>query len=550
MAGGTFAVNRVECALVWIQLVRSIALAIFLPCLLFLARFSYETLTMSWKNARRDELAHKFYLPLVEEMIKVGTLLIMKAISNIQYIQLGYVLIFFNTVQLMDRSSMYLPHSENFSKLYELFTHQRSFESKHANDSKEEMQALFRSILNNSDPEETPDIRGSISSDNSDETLIVNKKVSIASFPPTFNMNMKQQTESSTPIDIADPTNTVDTHKILSNYKSCYDFVDKLYSVSPKNTYHLNTATAIAAFDSSVTNNQEINYNDLLSSVESNEVAHNEQEDNIDLTLDRVHTQDTHYGGGGGGNFKYKFPDGRKIEFGGGAGFDYSHTKPDSGKSNALDIYESKESGLVRFVNWFSWLFPQFLPINAVQETKVASENTHLIRKRLSTYKINNRSQSLVSNSASIVTYFTDEQANYYDTNVPVNRYQNFQYFITIFFDYSFDDFKSVIDVPPLFKRFGLMLNEFPICYDLMDSINILSWNFIAFVVYGGLFISSDNVVPITAAIIIFVVKLFKLNYLNNSEQRLGFKIIILCESFITVIGLLVCSLLYFRKLV
>ncbi|KAK6202403.1 uncharacterized protein RJT21DRAFT_118423 [Scheffersomyces amazonensis] len=560
-----------------ITLIRSLALSIILPGILFLVHFMYDTLTMNWRCKRLQQYQYQyqyqlsFYLPLIEEFLKFSILFILTCISKLQYTQIGFVILALNTSEILTRYMSF--ESDKFLKLYDMFTHQEAFESKYSTDSKEEMHALFQSILNNEDDIVSNDIndnindnnnynRQSISSGNSEDTLFINKKVSMASLPSTFNLTKTEVASSSSlqnsnSIDSQNTVQTVDSIKILSNYKSCYDFVDKLYSVSPKNTYHLNTATAIAAFDNALSDNQpNINY-DLLERVDHMQCTNvTLPSDDDELALQPVTTQDTHFGGGGGGNFKYKFPDGRKIEFGGGAGFDYSHSKPgsDSGSDSEAQHYQSpyefKDNKFIRFINWFSWLVPPLLPISVAHKNEeVNQESTHLLKKRLSTFKISKRSQSIISTSTSIGTYYTGEQTNYYNTSNPIDRYKNFVMFINLFFDYSVDDFNSAVEIPLLFKRFGVIFNEFPIVFNLLDCFNFMAWNFITIMIYGTLFLSNHKSILIGMSVGLFIIKLFKINYLNNPNNRFGYKGLIATELFINSAGIFAICLLIIEKL-
>lgn len=147
----------------------------------------------------------------------------------------------------------------------------------------------------------------------------------------------------------------------------------------PKNTFHLITASATAilksevAFEDSV--GEEVTEPQINSSpfIDDNEYENNEHENQASHNPDvsSIHTTDTHLSGGGGGNFKYKFPGGGKLKFGGGGGLDYDHrdgkkrnSVNSSVKSSRVVMNQESESRVSQSYaqhlhKWTNWLLLQ-----------------------------------------------------------------------------------------------------------------------------------------------------------------------------------------------
>ncbi|KAK6456054.1 uncharacterized protein RJT20DRAFT_127828 [Scheffersomyces xylosifermentans] len=554
-----------------------------------LVQFIYSTLSIRTKNSRytcynqKAPLFESFYFPLIQSALAAIYIFVLSCIGEMSYSRLYVPIIMVNSYAIASSWDFsvinFLTIRPKFLQLYDLWVNQETYRSKL--DNKDEVEHLFAVIMN---AEEKERKRQSITSMNSEDTLLgLDRKLSVNHFPPTFHvekeMSSKTQQELTSkyiPIkNYRSDTSLLSSSSHLTNYHSMSDFVDKLYSVSPKNTYHLNTATAIAAMASSASDNRV--HNDLLDSEDPLAILENVCE-NIDHPCNEdehlcpqnisntnncsIITEGTHYGGGGGGNFKFKIPGGGKLEFGGGAGFDYKHSDehdPDDDpedpvqpeqppeKPKKVEVrdcepvqspYPSTPSRFVTLINKFSWLFPPLLPIGERNDVRFCVRGSFpALKHSLSRYRLNSNNERS-SRMGSIATFSRSSEyeglGSYIRSNC-IDKYSRFNYFVSYYFDYSLDDHRE-FEVDPGFKTFGVLNSEVPFSSVLADCFNHLAWNAIIITIYANLFMTSSvnsaTIASFTVAEL--VLRLFKLNYLRNPENKCNFKSVILAESFVT----------------
>lgn len=629
ITAGVFGLNQLLAMPPQLSIVyhKTLILSILMVVIRYLVSFIHEILTLAM-SAPLNNFTY-FWGPLIEHAVVILFVYAMSHCAThstglgLNFNQLAVALFVYNTTVLYMEFLSFANYKHKFAKflcVYDVWVHQDTYRGKYKNDSA--IAALLLNIVDEGDE--------SVRSYNSDETLL-NKKISLFKLPSSFNvtndtkMTNSQLTGSDNETNIvcsnentmtgvkgkgsatlyipmeneptnvpmeSDPSNSdtlcdpvvpieharknsyalIRMERSLSTFKSTYDLVDKLYSVSPKNTYHLNTVEALNAetltcdreydsigkvdpladlpeqYDNIIESpkkkksrsehNGEIQ--DTLSDTE--EIAYQQdpaieqgiQESTVSLhKASTIHlksslgTSDTHWGGGGGGNFKFKAPGGGKVEFGGGAGFDYRKGKrgsEDSGddkrgdgrkrrgsdkaissrrhsisNSNSvcfMNAYDDRPliARVASFINWFEWLAPPFLPLNKKRE---GSGSFPLLRERLSSYNFDRACSVLTLN------YGTMEEQKPQD-------YASFKYFVSYYYDYR------KIDVDPMFERYGVLHTEMSYGMLLACVVNQLMWSAVMLCGYGAMFIW----LHIALLPIIIVASMFRLNYLKGGSPR------------------------------
>lgn len=359
---------------------------------------------------------------------------------------------------------------------------------------------------------------------------------------PVFNLN---SFEKAIPLAHSKLMQTMNLSLVSYN-----DSIERLYSVSPKNSLHRQLG-------------QNYGKNDAISAKFSEAF---ESSILVDLEAQSFHTADTHFGGGGGGNFKYELPDGTKLKFGGGAGFDYSHgsnpgsergSRDDSsdsvksadykfnlklyksspelgaslasfstrethsnpyGLSDETSIEESR-SRLLQLVSWFRWMLP--IAHKDDQPARVSPKALrHIIRKKMSTYTMN--SETTLLKSCPRRLYGTIEISSQLAASRPVenvHEYYKFAKFANLFFDVwspRLLDFYKGVD--PAFSHFGTLLTDLPVFYFTIYSLSICLWQFSSTLILAYPFVDSCPTVATYLGIValLIVVRFFCINYLHN----------------------------------
>ncbi|RLV93940.1 hypothetical protein JA1_002125 [Spathaspora sp. JA1] len=523
---------------------------ILIPYIIY---YIYEVITLNVRriNTRQGIFDSVIYPIFIEEISKLLVLKWMSSngrqLSPIDYfwLCLSYCLIGSNVYY-------YNPQNYNlryfkFLQFYDSWIHQNYFKTENPFKNNQEIDYIIN--LMSEEEERVYDYprkktHPSFSSDVSGDTVV--PRCSIMNLPSEFNLT--KQDSSSTIItsssSLLSKPRTI--NPTLKNYRSCSDFVDKLYSVSPKNTYHLNTATAAAAAVESC------NIDEYLDSEDDEELS----------------TQGRHFGGGGGGNFKLKLPDGTKIEFGGGAGGDYKdgdnsgddgdddggnnrrggdhgdryrdgdHDHDDDtttiNSSPKIDNITNNTSQTHKtYTQFYSWLFPPLFTIGEKHQIPFEGQSYPLLKSRLNSYTLNEENIGLdVSIPSSSV------KSPY------INRYRNFQYFVLYNFDYCIDQPLSNILIDPIFRKFGELLKNINVWFIILHEWNYWIWQFLTFYTLGSS-IKFDSI-NIGCILVIIVCKMFKTNYLHCLERELDFRMVIFAETIINITLVVINIFVYF----
>ncbi|EMG45490.1 hypothetical protein G210_4325 [Candida maltosa Xu316] len=505
-----------------------------------------------------------FIYPIVEEAIKIIIIYYEYDKFNLNLMDVG--IIWFGYCLILSNIYQYNPYAyeeiyKKFLNYYHIWMNQNSYKCKKSLDNIEEIETLFQSFSTcNAEQQQSKvkSLRNSMSSEDSSKTLTVDKKLSYKNLPAEFNLNSDKFTNSSTststPMKISNSCNSfttiTKTSSCIKNYKSCQDFVDKLYSVSPKNTYHLNTATAIAALELDTHHEDEENHEQecpleapaspaktILPDVPR--VFENIDDDDDDNQS--VHSNGTNFGGGGGGNFKLKLPNGGKIEFGGGAGGGYKHGDDDDNDNNKKAKTTTTKHSIIRLLNWFSWLLPPLFPIGERKKIKLSEsmifqpgERFPLLKQRLSVYSLNEQQQRQDTEDV-------DFESCEIITKPTIERSIKFQYFMSFYFDISITSPISSIKSDPFFVKFGELLVNTPTIWVFLDELNFLLFHWILFAMYF-----TNIVVGIP---VIFVAKMFKENYLHSYRNRIDYHRVLIGESVVNLVLLFIEVVLFYRRL-
>lgn len=342
------------------------------------------------------------------------------------------------------------------------------------------------------------------------------------------------------------------------------EILDRMYSVSPKNTLHLQLDKSGSEDEVS---------SKVLAKFKSLENFW-EQGADTPSELNSLHSSDTHFGGGGGGNFKMKLPNGTELEFGGGAGLDYKHhsscesesSSDTSGASNTrysppqwtksktssnlslmnspyalgpsahspsalspsvLSPYatstssRSNSSVLESIIFWFRWLLPVTKKEDDTHISPLALRQT--IRKKMSTFTLNSDTASLKSvpcklyGSIDLESQLPEKSARFTAENV--HGYYEFAKFANQYFDVRTPrllEFYKGVD--PAFYHFGTLLPNFPAFFYIVYSTSICLWQYSSTLILAYPFVAADpRLVTFMGIIcILAVLKLFCINYLHN----------------------------------
>ncbi|ODV81019.1 uncharacterized protein CANTADRAFT_20566 [Suhomyces tanzawaensis NRRL Y-17324] len=534
---------------------KTVILALILPAITYVLQFCHDIFTLGTGACQNF---NKFYFPITQELLKFGVLYVVSSMHLINFKQLSIFIFITNSLELVQffqllSTLQYESKYKKFLQLHDVWVNQDLYKNKYSLGNKKEVEELFNNIIGSTEMEK----RESVTSYNSDETLI-NQHISFNQLPSTFNLNNKESSSTvpktdntaSMPIDVTMAKS--DSHlsnfstRRVTNYKSCYDFVDKLYSVSPKNTYHLNTATAIAAFDQ-YSGDQQLEQDDSLEYDPLAEIR------SINENIDDQNVLGTDSDGSNGGTSNWNSQTYPKMNFAEGAGFEFSQ----DGNTVESDRHstKSKQSTLqmldqpsrstkcacspnrfISFVNWFSWLLPPFLPIHYCQKIHPKRKEAFpLLKQKLSTYHME-RAFSILG----VSTYGSLEEGISSSISEGANPYERFKYFVGYYFDYSMDTNSQLISIDPMFVRFGILSRELSTFILILNSVNQLAWTAISFFTLANFVISFSNEDLFTFQVTSFltcitiILGLFKLNFLK-SENCPNFKLIILFETIINL---------------
>lgn len=361
------------------------------------------------------------------------------------------------------------------------------------------------------------------------------------------------------------------------------DSLERLYSVSPKNTLHCQLGRIFGKDDGiSATY-----FKDLVENIP----AHMESQS--------FHLNDVHFGGGGGGNFEYLLPDGSNLKFGGGAGFDYKHDSKKSSNHGSCDdpeagsdpkystisnlacklgksspesapydcssisygvqcnpyrssdesTLEELKARLTNFIHWFRWMLPM---AEREDESSYVSPKAlrHSIRKKMSAYTLNSEITSLKSFPGRLYgTMDLESQVSSPCLKTEnIHAYYEFARYANLYFDvWSPWPLELHEGVDPAFYQFGTLLLRLPTFYFIIYSTGVCLWQFASTLLLAYPFVASSPSMITFAGLctILILLKLFCLNYLHN-QATCSYRVSLVVE---LVVNLVLFASVYYYYL-
>lgn len=456
----------------------------------------------------------KFVVPMAEEIVKFCVICLFsngRALSatHVYVVALVYALNKLVCILFTFSPLHHSVHYNKFNKLHQIW---------------QDGESLPASKIPSFGIDQESGWKSRLSVDSSDSGATLNNVPEPAE-TPVFNLNSFSTSLAKAKLMPILGSDRIQTH---------HDVIDRLYSVSPKNTLHLQEADSDSDDDVTL----------YIISGES---------DSADSAS--LHTNGTHLGGGGGGNFKYKFPDGSKLRFGGGAGFDYQHDTPETDPPRDGSCSESSSSSTVTsnsfgerekewlrpFLLWFRWL----IPIHGDRMPTDINTNQS-IQKKLSTYTMNSEVLSLKSKDSRNYGTFDLESQDFKARNKNVHTFYRFARFANKYFDYWSPNFSDLIrDIDPAFMRFGVTLPDFPTFFFLIFEVSICLWQFASSLLLAYPILAQEvHIWNFMACVALMVVcKLFCCNYLHF-QSTVSYKVALVLELFVNLS--MFCSCLYY----
>lgn len=326
--------------------------------------------------------------------------------------------------------------------------------------------------------------------------------------------------------------------------------VDTLYSISPRNTYHLNKAVAIASdYLNGVKDFNGIKDNDsILASSASEETVLGEVVDNGEVENIKHNTSETtlHF-------VDYTFGKNRKdsVCISSNSGLsDFSDQaiaencrQSNYGSCNGCsnDVSENMGSNFdleanvcgntkscsARMKDWLNSWFQSSSESDCVQtwiiprKSSSISENPYswffsektkqpTLKTKLSRYSLNSQVQGCGHSDF-------NHQAEFVLCNHP---YLEFVEFLN-----QFCDVHKNIAIDPIFKKFGILLTKFPLIFIFLDTLNSSMWNLLTLILFYKF--------GITALFICIILKLIKQNLFDSKIKVSTYKVLLLSEFFI-----------------
>jgi len=401
--------------------------------------------------------------------------------------------------------------------------------------------------------------RSTISSDKSHRSdHRLNAKISSKMLPNEFNLRdgVGRNNSSSTAahgIDIPCPVE----EGIVSGDELHSKTIQRMYSVSPKDTYHLIQAVAIATFGDDEEDDEREeptvctdetgacpNSSRFLPEVE--EVFEN-IDDSFDEGQSLVEENHAHYKQPMlGAHFQSAVLDCCVPNNSNGRGV------PETSFDTPRRLYEVSlkhdailfKQRTLKFINWWSWLCTVLLPIGEtaprlrsstssyltplISNTQFVDERFPLLKLKLSNYNMN----------GGRVQEDEYEREQYMIKDKSVARAYDFKVFLSYYFDISLSPLAQPFALDKWFMKYGQLLTDTSFIWIFLDELNSMVWQMFVFQMIA-LFLNDLLFGNMAAFVLpVVIIKLFRMNYLRSYEKRFDFRIIITTE-FIT------CTVLY-----
>lgn len=510
-------------------------------------------------NKNMEGAFNRFWSPTIEEIFKFGFVYFIahrhkewasrneiqesdkildnsNSLYSLSIKQIGVAVLVYNIIIFCLFIYRYTPinykmHYREFVRLYQMWCEHKSIdEVTENNNTRTEAAMMLAESLN--------DDKRSLYSKKSSITLTNTPRViSVPSISNSFNS-----------FDMKKLQSNLDMH---SDMEPCYNLLDKLYSASPKNTYHLDSESAVVVSIDDIEDENETCAHTRWHTLDSNVQPYDDCYTIRDSLSENSVMELT--------------PDCTSV------------TYCQSCEKNSNFLEKARNSSLCSKSTWIShfntlsWLFP-FSPLSEFSEEYNESNRVKLnkrkydprIKKKLSSYQIRNNSfgdRETMYSSEALLSSYVSPKPSYgsidLECQTPVikktsktvnerNHILKFQQFA----ENCFNDGEYVDSIPidPLFEIFGITTPDFsPFVFSLFFMCRYL-FNASSFMIYAYPFLKRSYLHHIYfLAISLSVIKLFNQNYIHNKELRISVQASVMIEGLINlVIFFLSTSLLLF----
>lgn len=300
---------------------------------------------------------------------------------------------------------------------------------------------------------------------------------------------------------------------IESDPKQQQMLIDKLYSVSPGDTYHLDedTANVLMLQNEAYLNKLDCNRSQAFDNIlEVDDPLYS-----YDLETSKMF-QPTRIRPGSDSNSDSGLLESNLCPSFEGNSLNYDNSSHD----------KERKISKSHWYKYVDWLFPISLLMKP-SAIKV-SERLKLLRKKLSCYTLNSTKDDESSDK------FNDRlhESGEYD------KYFLFRKYLESYFDISSSN--KGIPIDPIFKKYNVLLVDVPIFYALLDLLDCILWNFTVFLI--ALFYHLDRNLFFLLFTGCIVLKFFKKNFLRafilNYKSRL---LLYLLMDILSSISLYIC---------
>ncbi|CUM46603.1 unnamed protein product [Debaryomyces fabryi] len=543
-----------------VELMESAFLALFLLGVTGFVTFVGNSLFIQKKNSNKNGAFNKFYLPIIEELLKFGLVFFIAHrsggsvrsseinkdvrgdadephdISHISVKQVAIIVLVFNLVKFFLFVYRFSPM--NYEKVYKEFINFHRMWREHI--------TIDNTLRNNK--KSRVDAAMMLAESLGDDKRSIYSRKSIATLiNPAEAISMPLRVPSFDRVSLGiKKASSIKSDMISVDLESCYNLVDKLYSISPKNTYHLDTDDVVQVSIDDLEDDEdpptlESNLSDkpLRSDIEQNCLLYDVGKDENNYIQNSNSRLEKH---------SYFIPNNGNKQY---------DTTP-----NCMSVF-------ISCINSFAWLLP-FQPIPQESEelnkdTRPLTKNRNFdpaIKNKLSSYQLNENatdSETLHSSEALLSQYSLPrltygaldlESQTSMDTSIcsvclnERNNIKEFQLFVENYFDYTYDTFQ--ISVDPIFETFGITIFEFNTkLFIVFFSCNYV-WNLSTFLIYAYPFFNNSFLHFYFIIITILIIKLFNRNFLHDKHFKKSVKFSLIVELLINV-SIFVGTTLLFR---
>lgn len=500
--------------------VKTAILALWLPGILYLIRFLYGVLSRSSGHF------YSFYFPIIDEVMKLAFCAAFAAFAgrHTAAVQLPIAVLVFNSMTLLSTlpSLSLSGYHDRYATFLDLHLKWlgRTTTKARFDDQTRKASVVLDNILalqNDRKESDTAILVDSISSSQ------MSSRVAASELPRAFSVSdqpcdydsLKPLSSCAAPMQRSEVShNTIRSVRSVGTFQSSYDVVDRLYSVSPKNTFHLDIH-AVAALDEPSPLSPELISTTFLDTTEYH-----------DLAPDPVATIPHD------GQYQHN-----------------SHSPLEQSLSQVVSSIEKPHNQLVKVLNWFSWLVPPLLPIYSDSGTLTKAQENEafpLLRSRLSRYSIVLPQDGNQYGSVDLESCQPRARRVLLAARIGMESigFAGFRYFACFYYDYSQNlGHLSSLAIDPIFKRFGQLLPDMPVKYIALDigvglMASALSFSVYAILVHHWFSHGMDYSVLVVLGMI--TLRLFSLNYLHGQEMPFPYKVLIISDLLLNIIGILV----------